>query len=350
MARAKKVTIADVAARAGVSIGTVSHFLSGRQVSSRLKERVTEAIAELGYVPNFHAQGLRLSESKVVGLCLPTSATTYLASLSAGFEQVAKASGYGVLNVFSWQSPENEFQRVREMVRFRVDGLILFPSSSPGKTLDFIIEHKLPAVLIDHSKDERFDQVVLENEEASRSICEHLFRLGHRRILMVCRSLKFAVAQQRMLGLKMAKAQLGGEMDIRCLQFRDNEGALLAKLGPTLRAPSAPTAIVTSNSHQSAVICGALQDLGIDCPGQVSVIGFDDPDWSTLVTPRLSVVRQPAGRIVDLAWRQILRRLEGFDGPPVRQTLDTEIVYRSSIGPARKLLSTGPATHSKAVA
>ena len=118
-----KATIADVADAAGVSVGTVSHVLSGRvKVSEKTLEKVARAIKELDYIPNVHAQGLRQSQSFIIGLCLPHSLNSFMSVLSQTLEEISTGAGYSIMHVYSRQHPETELRRIKELLRFRVHG------------------------------------------------------------------------------------------------------------------------------------------------------------------------------------------------------------------------------------
>lgn len=330
-----KVTISDVARRARVSIGTVSHVLTGRiPVTAERRDRVTRAIETLGYVPNFHAQGLRRTESHVVGVCFPHVTTSYLNELSEALERNAAQDGYGVLHVFSRHDPATELKRLRELIRYQVDGLILFPSSAPEHALDLAHAKALPVVTIDRpSEDARFDSVTVDNRKVMREAIAHLVGLGHRRLLFVCRSKKLLVTQYRMQGMKAALRGAPAPVDVSVLEVRDNEPAFLADLRRAMQAAAPPTAIVTSNSHQASLVLGILRELGAPVPGAVSVLTFDDPEWSRLVQPRLSVIRQPAAAMALAAWTMLARRIARADHPTQSIALEEEIEFRESVGP-----------------
>src|SRR5690348_2985085 len=143
-----KARISDVARRARVSVGTVSHVLTGSaNVSAMRRDRVLKAIDALGYVPNFHAQGLRRTLSRIVGICFPHVSTAYLNALSETLEEIASRDGYGVMHVFSRHDPSTELDRIKELIRYRVDGLILLPSTAPKKALDFVGRKAVPLVV-----------------------------------------------------------------------------------------------------------------------------------------------------------------------------------------------------------
>ena len=344
-----KPTIHDVAKRAKVSVGTVSHVLSGQvPVSGERHDRVTRAIAQLGYVPNFHAQGLRRGLSSVVGLCFPHVSTAYLNVLADTLEDIALREGFGIMHVFSRHDPATEFARVRDLLKYQVDGLILFPSSAPETTLDLAHDNAMPLVLVDRpTADSRFDQVILDNRKTIREGAKRLLALGHRRLLFVCRSRDRLVTQYRIEGLNAAKRQAGSPVDVRVLEIGENEAAVGPQLAQIFRAAAPPTAIIVSNSHQASLILGALRGLSIRCPQDVSLLAFDDPEWADLVTPRLSVIRQPAAAIAQQAWDLLMRRIRHPTAAVRSVALEAEIVLRESTAPPPMPKTTARSTRAK---
>lgn len=328
------VTIAEVAHAAGVSVGTVSHVLSGRaKVRQETLDRVMQAIEDLGYVPNFHARGLRQSSSYVVGLCLPHLVNSFMSTLSQTLEEVSTDSGYSIMHVYSRQNPDLELRRIKELLRFRVDGLIFHPSNTPRSTLDFVRELGIPVVLIDSANiDDRFDRVVLDNDSNMRRAAEQLIEIGHRRILFVCQWEYVGVTQSRMRGLAAAQAAAAAPVVTRQISYGDEEASLGARLAAELSKPDAPTAIIASNSSQAALVIRILRDLPGCYPGRVSLLTFDDPEWSTLVTPQLSIIRQPAAQSGKIAWDLMMRRLHGNKEGPRKVVLEAEIKFRESVG------------------
>jgi len=334
----RKPRISDVARRAKVSVGTVSHVLTGSaKVSAPRRLRVERAIEALGYVPNFHAQGLRRNLSRIVGICFPHVSTAYLNELSETLEEIASRDGYGVMHVFSRHDPATELDRVKELIRYRADGLILFPSAAPGKALDFAHRKSVPLVVMDRpTQDARFDHVLLDNRKAMREVAERLIGYGHTRVLFVCRSRSRLVTQHRLQGLEAARRQAGRAIELHCVEFQNDERFLRDELARILRQTAGPTAIVASNSHQAALVLGFLRELHIRCPEDASVIGFDDSEWSRLVTPRLSVIRQPAVAMAQAAWDLLMQRVNGIEGPVRTIALEAAIDLRESVAQPRE--------------
>ena len=137
------------------------------------------------------------------------------------------------------------------------------------------------------------------------------------------------------MGSTAARRQAGRPVEILPLEFQNDERFLRDELARVLRAPAAPTAIVTSNSHQASLVLGFLRELGVRCPDDVSVVAFDDPEWSNLVTPRLSVVRQPAMAMVEAAWDLLMQRVNGVERAVRTVALEAAIDLRESIAPPR---------------
>jgi LacI family transcriptional regulator len=328
-----KARISDVARRARVSVGTVSHVLTGSaNVSAARKERVQKAIEALGYVPNFHAQGLRRTLSRIVGICFPHVSTAYLNALSETLEEIASRDGYGVMHVFSRHDPATELDRIKELIRYRVDGLILLPSTAPKKALDFVDRKSVPLVVVDRpTEDTRFDHVILDNRKAMRELADRLVARGHDRLLFVCRSRSRLVTQHRIEGLDAARRHASQRIDVDVIEFQNDEAFLRDELARGLRKALRRTAIIISNSHQASLVLGFLRELRIACPDDVSVVAFDDPEWSRLVTPPLSVVRQPAPAMAQAAWDLLMQRVNRVEGATRTMALEAAIELRQSV-------------------
>jgi len=334
--RRSKVTIADVARAAGVSVGTVSHIMSGKKgVSEVRRRRVLDAVKQLGYIPNVHAQGLRTATSKIIGLCLPHGSTYYLNALANELEDAASEQGYSILHIFSRQDPDIELKRIKDLLRFRVDGLVIFPTAEAQPSLDFLNAKSVPTVLVDRSNgDERFDQITLDNTRAMEEVARHLIGRGHRHILFVFRSITISVTAARMVGLERAVAQAPEPVQVSLLEAGRGEDLLTDQLARFTAGPNRATAVVVSNSSQAARVLISLKQMQIRIPEDMSVVAFDDTDWSQLVDPPLATVRQPARNIARTAFQLLLDRIARRDIPPQIMSMRPEFVPRGSVGDA----------------
>jgi LacI family transcriptional regulator len=333
MKQYKRPTIADVAKRAGVSIGTVSNVINDViPVRKLTRDRVTEAIAELDFRQNMLAQGLRSKRSPIVGLCVPHTSITYFSELVDAFEEVASNNNVAIMQVLSRDDPEREYQRVETLLNYRVGGLILVPTIMPDKTYDMVSRSGVPMVVVDRAAEDAFpfDKVIFDNSAAMRKAGAGLLQRGHRNILFVCHQQYLNVTQQRLAGLRAAADSAPYDVTINIITCAD-QSALTTKLAVQLRKGDRPTAVIVSNSKLASWFYRAANTLMISCPEAVSIIAFDEPDWADIVTPTLSVVRQPTRDMAIMAWRFLLNRIDDESIKPQEIQLQAEIVFRESV-------------------
>lgn len=330
----KRPTIIDVAARAGVSIGTVSNVLNGTiPVSAKRRERVLKVIQELGYSQNMLAQGLRSKRSPVVGVCVPQTSIAYFAALMEAFEEVASMYGIEIMQVLSRGDSQTEYLRVQSLLKYHVGGLILVPTMEPEATYELVLASGVPVVVVDRapSGDFAFDRITFDNHAAMRQATQGLIDRGHRNILFVVREKKLIVTQQRLAGLNAAAEAHASPIQTKVIESGKDEETLTALLAGELQRRQRPTAIIVSNSTLAAWALRALRVLKLECPRDVSLLAFDQPEWADLVTPSLSVVRQPTREIARMAWTFLMRRMRSEAEGMQQIVLDAQVIFRDSV-------------------
>lgn len=333
----RRPTVIEVARRAGVSVGTVSNVLNGAAaVSDARRRRVERAIATLGYTQNLLAQGLRKSRSTMIGLCVPHTSIAYFSALMNAFEEIGSTRGFELMQVLSGHDPEREFKRVEVLLRYKIGGLILVPTRAPGATLDLLARSGTPTVVVDRPvHDDRFDEVSFDNDGAMTEATRRIIALGHRRLLFIVRERALVVTRQRMAAMARVARESGHKVITEVVECATDEVAVTAALSARFRGPRPPTAVIVSNSTFAALTLRAFSALRVDYPGSVSLLAFDAPEWADLVTPRLSVVRQPTLAIARKAWEFLLARMSGDTPKAQREELLAEIVIRESLAPPR---------------
>jgi LacI family transcriptional regulator len=329
----QKLTIRDVAARAGVSSGTVSHVINGsRDVSEARREQVMRAIEELGFVPNGLAQGLRRSRSRVIGLCAPDTVSSYFASLIDTVEDIAAEQGYEVMQVLSRHSSSTEYNRVRALLSHRVAGLLIIPGLEPKKTFELITETGTPAVVLDRMWDDpRFDYVTIDNRTAMRDVVETFVGLGHRRLAYVVSYPGLVTTRQRIESFESTARVAAVRVETTVLERGDSQAVLARRLASALESDAPPTAIIASNSVVALWTMRTLKGLGVRCPDQVSVVSFDEPEWADVIEPSLSIVRQPTAEAARTGWTILMERISGDDAPKRHVQLKADLVWRGSV-------------------
>lgn len=332
--RARRPTINDVAARAGVSVGTVSNVVNGTTtVSKRRRDRVLKVIKELGYSQNMLARGLRRNRSPVVGLCVPHTSIAYFSALVDAFEEVASSNGIEIMQVLSRQDPQKEYQRVQSLLKYHVGGVILVPTMKSEATFEMLASSGVAVVVVDRAPGEKFsfDRVTFDNRVAMRQATQGLIDRGHRNILFVVRERMLGVTIQRVEAMQQIAKACAETVTTKVLECGEDQATLTARLAVELQRRNRPSAIIVSNSTIAAWLIRALRVLKLKCPEDVSVLAFDEPEWADLVMPALSVVRQPTREIARMAWAFLMQRMRNEADHMQQIQLDAQVIFRESV-------------------
>jgi LacI family transcriptional regulator len=334
---AERVTIQDVAKRAGVSLGTVSRVLNGQKsVGPEIRARVEQAIIDLGYRPNAVAQSMRRGNSRAVGIMLREFTLPVLAGFIKAVQQVLRGAGYSLILAGSDDQREREIELLDALSSRRIDGLILTTSSEADEDLlQRRAALQVPVVLLDRTVPATFDALLIGHRAAVRRAVEYLLKLGHRRIALLTGAESVRPAAERVLGYRDAFERAGIELDLDLIRAR-NFGAefgyreTLILLG---RRPP-PTALIAGGIAMLPGVLRAVRERGLRIPDDVSIIGSCDSDLAELGTPPVSVLRWDYARLGRVAAELLLERIEGDrNGPPRQIEVDAELVIRGSCGP-----------------
>jgi LacI family transcriptional regulator len=327
--------IREVAALAGVSTSTASRVLSGRGYSSDAsRSRVLKAAEELGYEPHIGASALKSQASPIVGVAIQDMSNPFYVDLVRGINAATRAASYVPLLFDSEESSEREAEILRVMLRVRVAGVLIAPSMTNLDLLRRVQEHDIPIVQVDREAPGlASDSVLVDNFAGAYEATEHLLRLGHTRIGVIAGPPALTTGRQRLLGFEQAMRDHGIEQDPRYVKvsdYRADTGAALAR--ELISERPRPTAIFVHNNVLAERLLLALRDADLRAPDDIAVLGFDDVGWAQLVSPSLTVVRQPAYTIGRMAAEMLLRRIAGNQDPPVQALLKAELIVRGSCG------------------
>ncbi|MGX1789899.1 LacI family DNA-binding transcriptional regulator [Bosea sp. NPDC055332] len=329
----KRITIKDVAARAGVSIATVSNVFSGsKPVNAELQARVQKAAQELSYQVDRAASRLRSGQAKVVGVLVPDLDDVFFTSLVSQLEVMAEADGYDIIVASSRDDAALEKSRLRALLAWRPSGLIVVPCTDELPVgLDREIG-RLPMVFADRVPPEGsvVDTIAIDNREAGEIAARHLLDKGHRDIVVAASSLAISPIRERVHGAcELIRASAGCEATVLELGSNAERGAgVFLHWFERHRRPSAVIALtnVTTLSTLSA-----LARLRIDIPEPVSVVGFDDYPWMSARRTGLTAIRQPIAEIAAAAWQRLRARMAGDGASPQGLVLQTSLQVRDSV-------------------
>ena len=331
--RSRAVTIADVAAKAGVSQASVSRVLNGKQsVDPAIVRSVQAAIAALGYSPSVTARNLVHGRNDTIAMVVPDLENPLFQGILKGLSLAAAADGYRVLVADTAERVDDEESTAVE-ARQRCDALVLCAPRMPEDRLRRLVERVAPVVVVNRPLPEADVPIVgVDYVRGIRDLVDHLVGLGHRRLAYVTGPSTSASNAERLRGVDEALAsQPGVRIDRIPGGSRPEDGDAVAEA--VLGAHHAGvTAVIAFNDLVALGLMTRLRELGVDIPGDLSVAGFDDVPMARYATPRLTSMSVPRAEIGAQAWAR-LRTL--IAGGPVEHT----VLYRPRLE-ARE--STGP--------
>ena len=329
-------TMKDVAAHAAVSVATVSAVLNGNKyVSSGLTQRVRESIKQLGYERNSLAQGLKMQTSHAIGLIISDITNPFFTSVVRGVEDVANTRNFSLILGNTDEDLKKEKSYIRLLESKRADGLIVAVTAGSHEYLHAWPAQHLPLVSIDRSLFALgIDSVLVDNVAGACKAVEHLITLGHRRIGVVTGIPGITTTEERLTGYKQALEAHGIPFDPTLVAVADSrvEGGKFGTLQLLTQGTAHPTAFFVMNG---LMVIGALQAItkvGLRCPQDIALVGFDDFEWAAVMHPRLTTVRQPTYEIGRRAAQLLFERLEKRDSVPQEVRLLPQLIIRESCG------------------
>jgi LacI family transcriptional regulator len=329
-----QVGMTEVAARAGVSVTTVSHVLSGRRpVAEATRVRVMRVIEELGYQPNPLSRVLRTQQTMTVALIVPDLTNPFYPMVLRGLADVMVPAGYHAVVCNTDGSREEELSFLREMTNRRVDGLVVAAFQLSRK--DFL-EHgeNVPIVRLGGGPfdPDLGDLVRSDDEGGMLQSARYLLEQGRDRVAYIGGPAHVGPSDLREAGYRRALAEAGRIVDEDLVirgEFTRDAGRSAAKelLGRVER----PDAIACANDLIAIGALDAARALGLDVPGELAVIGYDDIDAASLVFPALTTVVNPAREVGRACGEVLLRRLTGSEEQPARElVISNSLLQRES--------------------
>ncbi|GLX93758.1 LacI family DNA-binding transcriptional regulator [Herbidospora sp. NBRC 101105] len=340
-----RVTVADIAAEAGVSRATVSKVLNGRSdVAPATRSQIETLLARRGYVPTkrtkrpLHLPLPRPAARRggLLELVVSDVNSPWAAEVIRGAEQEARPARVGVVVSVFDGAPGHGQQWLEDIADRAPGGIILALSELTPADLTRIAKLGLPAVLVDPvgDADGTIPSIGAGNWGGGMAAAKHLVELGHRRIGMITGPMRLLCSQARLAGCRAALERAGLTLDDDLVQHGDfhyHSGFSLTQA--LLDRPEPPTAIFAGNDEQALGVYAAIQERGLRVPADVSVVGFDDVPMAQWMAPPLTTVRQPIAKMAALAVRSLLGHQDGAEMTEGRVELSTKLVVRASTAP-----------------
>jgi LacI family transcriptional regulator len=335
--------IKDVAKRAKVSVATVSHVLNNtRFVSEKLKIKVMKTIEKLDYEPNIMARSLRLKSTGTVGLIMPDSSNILFAEISKVIEGILFSLNYNTMFCNSGYDSKKELEIIKTFRSKRVDGIIIVPVDKSNININKLAASDIPTIILDRKiPGTDLSTITVDNEFGVYEATKYLISLGHKKIGYINRKSPHSHSIDRLKGYKKALKDSGIEIKNNLIikgGFNYKDGYDTMEI--LLKNKLAFTAIITFNDTAAIGAVRAILDSGLEIPGDISVIGFDDVPICQYYNPRLTSIHYPINEISE-AVTSILIKLIQKNQPKSFQNIviAPKLIIRESTGPVRKEIS-----------
>lgn len=311
----KRVTMADVAALAGVSKSTVSQYINNRfeYMSEETKQRIEQAIQTLNYRPNYVAKSLKQKQTSTIGVIVANILHTFSTYVIRSIEDFCRELNFHVIVCNADDNPDVEKNYIDMLRAKQVDGLIVFPTGGNLDLYRSMVEEKYPLVFVDRLvHDLQVDTVLLDNEQASELAVVHLIQKGYRRIGMITPSLDRNITPrlERISGFKKALQKQG--VPVREGDYASVE---IAEMRQTLTRmfaqPEPPEALIAGNDLTMMEVLRFAKAANLAIPEQLALVGIDDVPFFEIYDPPLTAVRQPAFAMGKKACELLLKRIKG---------------------------------------
>ena len=325
-------TLVDVARESGVSLKTASRVLNNSEnVSEEKATRVRDVMERLGYQPNELARGLKAQRSAAIGMIVPNLSDPFTANAVHGLQEVARANGYVVILASSGGDVDVERSEIQTLVGRQIDGLVIAPADSRKDSFGDIIPAGVHVVTFDQLiRNVELDTVTVTNRLSAQEATEHLVGHGLRKIVAIGARAHLYTCKERIAGYKAGMKAAALSPRVCLVEHEDMLTAALLE-EEVFRHQDAD-AIFTLNWVCTMLTLRGLRSLGKTAGRDIPLLSFDDFDLADMLTPGLSVVRQPAELLGREAARLLFDRLRGLGGKARTLVLPTSLIIRQSCG------------------
>ena len=340
------VTIKDIAKALGLSTSTVSRALrDSYEISPETKKLVLEYAEKINYHPNPIALSLKERRSRSIGVIVCEIANSFFSQTINGIENIAYNNGYNVIIAQSQESFDRELLNLQYLTSRSIDGLII---SVSAETKDFsffkeLHERGMPIVFFDRIVDEiETHKVIVDNYKGAYDATVHLINNGYRRIASLTNASVLSIAKERLAGYKAALTENGLETDESMIKHCVHGGMILSEVEEAIEAllnrDQRPDAILASADKLTTGCLRILKARGLKVPDDMALVGFSNTDLTELLEPPLSVIRQPAFQMGEVATNFLLQLIESKRPVTEFETrmLATELLIRDSTKKKKK--------------
>ena len=327
-------TIYEVSKLAGVSLATVSRVINDSgTVRPKTKEKVLSAIAELGYRPNLSAQSLASKTSNSVGVLIPELYGPFFGVMLSSIERELHKAGKRVIITAGHSNEETECEGIDFLLRSNCDALILHVYSIPDEILEDLAENQVPFVLLNSNFPNLAEKCIwLDNEHGGYVAAKTLLEHGHRELAYISGPTWKVDSFKRLSGHKRALQEYGLEYDERLTIQGDFEVASGKLAMHQLLKKDIPfTGLACANDEMAAGAMTVAREQGLEVPGDLSIIGFDNVSFTDFLNPKLTSIGCRITEMGQMAARMVLKNAYGEKKHEIQRIFKPDLILRDSV-------------------
>lgn len=332
-----KLNIDQVARIAGVSTATVSRVINNYPfVREQTRQKVLKVIGETKYRINAVARNLRRKRTYSIGVIVSNVLSPFYSVIAKSVEDVAIKNGYSTILCNGGDNPEKELKYLQLLHENRVDGVILSPTGENRDYIKFLISSGIPVSFVDRTVEGvECDAVVVNNRDASYRAVEYLVKKGYRRIGFISGPKNRMTGFDRLEGYLKALKDNHIDIDEKLIKVGDFTIESGRQRAAELLEETDFEVIYVANHDMATGAYQLLREKGVRIPEDIGFMMFDDPDWATLVSPRITSIRQPVYKLgataAELLFKRIMEGRKYSDLGPVHIVLDAKFLRRESV-------------------
>ena len=311
----KRISIKDIAKKAGVVPSTVSFVINGKtkemRISDELAEKVRAVIKETNYQPNHTAVSLRTGKSKIIGLIVEDISNVFFATLAKTIEDEAYALGYKIVYCSTENNDEKGSELIKMLTSQQVEGFLITPSSGMSGEVSRLLEDKKPVVLMDrYFTDVDVPYVLVDNKAGIKLGMKHLFSKGHKKIAFITVDLEQVQMQERELAYKACMQRKGYDELVLKLSYTIKPEAAVEKIAAFITKTPDLDAVFFATNYLGVYGLESINNLKLKIPEDLAIICFDDHDIFRLFKPGITIIKQPIMDIAVTAIQLLMRQFQ----------------------------------------
>jgi len=329
----KQATMRDVAKLAGVTQPTVSYVINNTaHISEEVRERVTRAIDELNYTPNYFARGLKTSKSKLVGVVIPDILNEYYAGVVNKLEHMFRLQGFSIVVHSTNYMVDVEKTMLKSLIDYNVEAIVVAYQLIGGASYEILREYRRPVVILEGGEaGAEFHRINTDNFYGGYTAAMHLIGQGRRRIAYIGQSGDIEALRERQRGFMTAVQEQGLEEFSQVLSTSSliNKWEEGVNMGRHLRAYDLDGVVVSSDAVAIGILKSYLR-AGVKIPGDVAIIGYDDIPLAEIIMPGLTTMAQPMEDMCSVAVDKVVQGLKGDTAVATHTILKPQLVQRET--------------------